>query len=37
MLFDVIIALILFEIVSVLSQLIERRHGDVLYYVSEDR
>jgi len=31
------IALILLQIVSVLSQLIERRRGDVLYYVSEDR
>ena len=34
MLFDVIAALILFQCIRVLSRLIERRRGDVLYYVS---
>jgi hypothetical protein len=37
MLFDVITALVLFQVFGVLSRLIERRRGDVLYYVSEDR
>jgi len=35
MLFDVIAALVLFQVVSVLSRLIRRRRGDVLYYVSK--
>jgi hypothetical protein len=34
MLFDVTTALILFQCISVLSRLIERQRGDVLYYVS---
>ena len=35
MLFDFISVLILFQVVSVLSRLIRRRRGDVLYYVSK--
>ena len=34
MLFDIIAVLILFQCIRVLSSLIERRRGDVLYYVS---
>jgi hypothetical protein len=36
MLFDIITALILFQVFGALSRLVERR-GDVLYYVSDDR
>jgi hypothetical protein len=37
MLFDIITAVILFQVFGVLSRLVERRRGDVLYYVSQDR